>query len=85
MNWYLGQICLFPYSFAPRGWMFCNGQSLPIAQYQPLFSLIGVTFGGNGETDFALPDYQNNAPKGSHYCMYVQGIVPEVESETTDA
>jgi microcystin-dependent protein len=53
---FLGQIILVPYNFAPRGWAFCNGQVLSIAQNTALFSLLGTTFGGNGQTTFALPD-----------------------------
>ena len=76
MDFYIGQIGIFPYSFAPRGWMYCNGQLLPIAEYQALFSLIGTKFGGDGKTTFALPDYQGLAPKGSSYFIYTQGQYP---------
>ena len=55
-NPYLGEIRLFPYNFAPSGWQFCQGQTLPISQYQALFALIGTTYGGNGVQNFALPD-----------------------------
>jgi microcystin-dependent protein len=85
MDWYLGQIGIFPYSFAPKGWAFCDGKLLPIAEYTALFSLIGITFGGDGITTFALPDYQGSAPSGSHYLIYIEGRVPQVETETTDA
>lgn len=53
---FLGEIRLFPYNFAPRGFAYCNGQLLPIAQNTALFSLLGTTYGGNGQTTFALPD-----------------------------
>jgi microcystin-dependent protein len=53
---FLGEIRLYPYNFAPRGWMFCQGQTLPISQYTALFSLLGTTYGGNGVTTFVLPD-----------------------------
>jgi microcystin-dependent protein len=53
---YLGEIRLFPYNFAPQGWAFCNGQILAIAQFTALFSLLGTTYGGNGTSNFALPD-----------------------------
>ena len=59
---FLGQIMLVPYNFAPRGWAFCNGQILPIAQNTALFSLLGTTFGGNGQTTFALPDLRGRVP-----------------------
>ena len=59
---FIGQIALFPYSFAPQWWAACKGQLLPINQNQALFALIGTTFGGNGQTDFALPDLRGKAP-----------------------
>src|ERR1700704_1280854 len=59
---FLGMIAIFPYNFAPTGWAFCNGQLLPINQNQALFSLLGTTYGGNGVTDFALPDLRGRVP-----------------------
>ena len=56
MDPFLGQLMLVPYNFAPRGWAFCNGQIMSIAQNSALFSLLGTTYGGNGQTTFALPD-----------------------------
>jgi microcystin-dependent protein len=53
---YIGQISIYAFNFAPRGWMPCDGRLLHIAQYQALFALIGTTYGGNGVTTFALPD-----------------------------
>ena len=53
---FLGEIRLTSFNFAPKGWAMCNGQFLPINQNQPLFSLLGTTYGGNGQTTFALPD-----------------------------
>lgn len=53
---FLGQILFVPYNFAPRGWAECNGQLLPINQNLALFSLLGTNYGGNGTTNFALPD-----------------------------
>ena len=61
---YLGMIILVPYNFAPRGWAFCAGQILPIAQNTALFALLGTTFGGNGQTTFALPDLRGRVPMG---------------------
>jgi microcystin-dependent protein len=55
---FIGEIRLFSFSFAPKGWAFCNGQLLPISQNQALFSLLGTTYGGNGQVTFALPDLQ---------------------------
>ena len=62
---FLGMIILVPYNFAPRGWGFCNGQILPIAQNTALFSLIGTQFGGNGQTTFALPNLQSRVVIGA--------------------
>lgn len=53
---FLSEIRLFSFNFPPKGWAFCNGQLLPINQNQALFSLLGTTYGGNGQTNFALPD-----------------------------
>ena len=61
-NNFIGEIQLFSFPFAPRGWAFCAGQLLPISQNQALFSLLGTTFGGNGTTTFALPDLRSRAP-----------------------
>lgn len=61
---FLGEIYIVPYSFAPRGFAFCNGQILSIAQNTALFSLLGTTYGGNGTTTFALPDLQGRTPIG---------------------
>jgi microcystin-dependent protein len=59
---FLGEITCFPYNFAPFGWSDCDGQLLPISQYTALFSLLGTQFGGNGTSNFALPNLQGNAP-----------------------
>lgn len=59
---FIGEIMLFGGNFAPRGWAFCNGQLLSIAQYSALFSLLGTTYGGNGQTTFALPDLRGRVP-----------------------
>src|ERR671920_860330 len=53
---FLSEIRIFSFGFAPKGWALCNGQLLPINQNQALFSLLGTTYGGNGQTNFALPD-----------------------------
>ena len=52
---FLAEIRIASFNFPPRGWAFCNGQLLPINQNQALFSLLGTTYGGNGQTNFALP------------------------------
>ncbi len=59
---YLGQVQIFSFNFAPRGWALCNGQLLPINQNQALFSLLGTNYGGNGTTNFALPNFQGKTP-----------------------
>ena len=59
---YVGEIRLFAGNFAPVGWMFCEGQTLPIADYEILFTLIGTTYGGDGQNTFALPDFRGRAP-----------------------
>ncbi|RYU78267.1 phage tail protein [Hymenobacter persicinus] len=64
MEEYLGVIKLFAGNFAPRGFMFCNGQILSIAQNSALFSLLGTTYGGNGQTTFALPNLMGRVPVG---------------------
>ena len=61
---FIGEIFIVPYNFAPRGYAFCAGQILPIAQNTALFSLLGTTFGGNGQTTFALPDLRGRVPLG---------------------
>ncbi len=59
---FIGEIRMFAGNFAPRGWAFCNGQLLPIAQNSALFSILGTTYGGDGRTTFALPDLRGRAP-----------------------
>jgi microcystin-dependent protein len=59
---FVAEIRIFPFNFAPRGWAWCNGQILPISQNTALFSLLGTTYGGNGQSTFALPDLQGSAP-----------------------
>ena len=59
---FLSEIRLMSFNFPPRGWALCNGQFLPINQNQALFSLLGTTYGGNGQTTFALPDLRGRVP-----------------------
>jgi microcystin-dependent protein len=61
---FLGQIEIFSFNFAPKGWALCNGQLLPINQNQALFSLLGTTYGGDGRVNFALPDLRSRVPIG---------------------
>jgi microcystin-dependent protein len=62
MESFIAQIMMFAGNFAPRGWALCNGQILSIAQNTALFSLLGTTYGGNGQTTFALPNLQGRVP-----------------------
>ncbi|MFB9106996.1 phage tail protein [Flavobacterium gyeonganense] len=59
---FVSEIRIFSFNFAPKGWAFCNGQILPLSQNTALFSLLGTTYGGNGASNFALPDLQGRAP-----------------------
>src|SRR6266853_2350978 len=59
---FVAEIRIFPFNFAPKGWAFCDGQILPLSQNTALFSLLGTTYGGDGKSNFALPDMQGNAP-----------------------
>ena len=61
----IGEIRMFAGNFAPRSWAFCEGQLLPVAQNTALFSIIGITYGGDGRTTFALPDLRGRVPIGS--------------------
>jgi microcystin-dependent protein len=72
---FLSEIRIMSFVFAPRFWALCNGQLLPINQNQALFSLLGTTFGGNGQTNFALPNLQGRTPihVGSGFTLGQQG------------
>src|SRR3954462_9016397 len=59
---FVAEVRIFPFNFAPKGWAFCDGQLLPLSQNTALFSLLGTTYGGNGQSNFALPNMQGNAP-----------------------
>jgi microcystin-dependent protein len=76
---YLGQIEAFPYGFVPKNWLACAGQLLPINQYQALFALLGTTYGGNGTTNFQLPDLRGRAAVGQGNGA---GLTPRVIGET---
>lgn len=64
MDPFIGQITIFGCNYAPMGWALCEGQVLPINQYTALFSLLGINFGGNGTSNFQLPDLRSRAPVG---------------------
>jgi microcystin-dependent protein len=77
MEEFIGTVKLFAGNFAPRGWAFCQGQLLPISNYSAVFSLLGTTYGGDGRTNFALPDLRGRAPigfgQGPGLSNYAQG------------
>ncbi|WP_066807215.1 phage tail protein [Sphingomonas asaccharolytica] len=83
---FLGEIRIFSFNFAPKGWALCNGQLLSIAQNQALFAILGTTYGGNGVTIFALPNLQGRAPihwgQGSGLSNVVLGQVAGEENHT---
>ncbi len=83
---FLAEIIMFGGNFAPRSWALCNGQILPIAQNTALFSLLGTTFGGNGQTTFALPDMRSRVPihpgQGPGLSPYILGEQGGAESQT---
>lgn len=83
---YIGEIRPIAINYAPKNWALCNGQLLPIAQNQALFSLLGTTFGGNGVSTFALPDLRSRIPVGSGQLAggssYPQGQTGGVETVT---
>src|SRR5262245_1516974 len=77
---YVGEIRIFAGNFAPAGWMFCEGQLLPISEYETLFNLIGTTYGGDGQSTFALPDLRGRIPLhfGSGFTLAETGGVETV-------
>jgi microcystin-dependent protein len=77
---YVGEIRMFAGNFAPAGWMFCEGQSLPISEYETLFNLIGTTYGGDGQTTFDLPDLRGRLPIhfGNGFTLAENGGVEDV-------
>jgi len=77
---YVGEVRIFAGNFAPAGWMFCEGQLLPISEYETLFQLIGTTYGGDGESTFALPDLRGRLPlhQGGAFTLAETGGVESV-------
>src|SRR5262245_30101764 len=77
---YVGEIRMFAGNFAPAGWMFCEGQLLPIAEYETLFNLIGTTYGGDGQSTFALPDLRGRLPihQGAGFTLAENGGVEQL-------
>lgn len=85
MEPYIGQVTIYAFNFAPRNWAFCSGTLLPIAQYSALFSIIGTTYGGDGRTNFALPNIQDSTvmaqgqgPGLSYYALGEESGVTDV-------
>ena len=77
---YVGEIRMFAGNFAIAGWMFCEGQLLPISEYETLFNLIGTTYGGDGESTFALPDLRGRLPMhfGNEFILAETGGAEEI-------
>jgi microcystin-dependent protein len=77
---YVGEIRMFAGNFAPAGWMFCEGQLLPISENETLFQLIGTTYGGDGESTFALPDMRGRIPihQGNSFILAETGGAEEI-------
>ena len=82
---YVGEIRMFGGNFAPAGWMFCEGQSLPISENETLFQLIGTTYGGDGQETFALPDLRGRLPihQGNGFALAQTGGAEEVTLTAT--
>jgi microcystin-dependent protein len=79
---FLGEIKIISWNYAPKGWAFTNGQFLPINQNQALFSLLGTMYGGNGQTNFALPDFRGRVPVHVGGDLNVQGQAGGESSHT---
>ena len=83
---YVGEVRIFAGNFAPAGWMFCEGQLLPISEYETLFNLIGTTYGGDGVQTFGLPDLRGRIPihqgQGNGLSPYVMGQITGTPSVT---
>jgi microcystin-dependent protein len=77
---YVGEIRIFAGNFAPAGWMFCDGQLLPISENETLFQVIGTTYGGDGESTFALPDLRGRIPnhQGNGFVLAETGGAEEI-------
>ena len=77
---YVGEIRIFAGNFAPAGWMFCEGQLLPISENETLFQLIGTTYGGDGQSTFALPDLRSRGPihQGNGFILAETGGAEEI-------
>ena len=79
---FLAELKLMSFNFAPKNWAECNGQLLPINQNQPLFALLGTMYGGNGQTNFALPDLRSRVPVHKKENAFQQGEARGAETHT---
>src|ERR1700716_2938744 len=83
---FVAEIRIFPFTFAPKGWAWCDGQLLPLSQNTALFSLLGTFYGGDGASNFALPNFQGRAVvhvgQGPGLSEYFQGVVGGSETVT---
>jgi microcystin-dependent protein len=83
---FVAEIRVFPFNFAPKGWAFCNGQLLPLSQNTALFSLLGTTYGGDGKSNFALPNLEGSVPmhpgQGPGLSLYDLGQTGGTETVT---
>lgn len=83
---FVAEIRIFPFNFAPKGWAWCDGQLMPLSQNTALFSLLGTTYGGDGKSNFALPDLQGSAPmhpgQGPGLSLHALGEVGGSETVT---
>ena len=83
---FVAEIRIFPFNFAPKGWAFCDGQLLPLSQNTALFSLLGTMYGGDGKSNFALPNMQGNAPmfwgQGPGLSLHDEGEMSGTETVT---
>ena len=88
MENYVGEIRVFAGTFAPEGWSFCNGGLYNISEYDALFNLIGTTYGGDGQTTFAVPNIQSRVVvgqgRGATGTQYTMGMMAGTESGLTD-
>jgi microcystin-dependent protein len=73
---FIGEVVLYPYNFAPFGWLSCAGQLLQVSQNTALAKLLGTKFGGDGRQTFGLPNYQSVSPQSMQYCIALTGILP---------
>lgn len=82
---YIGEIRMFAGNFAPAGWMFCEGQLIPISENETLFQLIGTTYGGDGQSTFALPDLRGRIPihQGNGFILAETGGAEEITLTTS--